>query len=218
MKLLALDLYDYCLLKIACVAAFVGADVFVTSGSAAEIGVATSLLLKTPHGNEETQAGMIKYLTSLTTESKNSGTKGGDSDSVMAVIDACWEEFEANIQVLLSLASAPGDVSAAKQKANKAIRVYLSTLEDKFKTATYSVGERPTVADVILFAACTGAMALEEKASLAWTAYPNVFRWYCTMKSHDAIIRTTSKVEALQRGLKAPSSSVGEKGPWESTC
>ena len=57
-----------------------------------------------------TQAGMIKYLTSLTKDGK------GSDPVVTKAIDGCWEEFEANIQVLLSLASAAGDVSAAKKR------------------------------------------------------------------------------------------------------
>ena len=69
------------------------------------------------------------------------------------------------------------------------------------------------MADVVLFAACTGAMALEDKASMAWKAYPGVYRWYCTMKSLDSVTSAMSKVEALQSGLKAPTSSVGEK--WD---
>jgi asparaginyl-tRNA synthetase len=213
MKLLALDIHDYCLLKVVCVSAFVGVDVSVMRATAEELGKATSLLLETPKGNEVTQAGMIKYLTSLSTEGENSGVMGNDPAAVTAAIDSYWEEFEANIQVLLSLVSATGDVSAAKKKANAAVQGYLSSLESKFKTTTYCVGERPTVADVVLFAVCTGAMALEEKASSAWTAYPSVYRWYSTMKSHGAIISATSKVEALQIGLKAPTSSVGEK--WD---
>ena len=40
MKLLALDSFDYCLLKVACVSAFVGADVTVVRAGVDEMGEA----------------------------------------------------------------------------------------------------------------------------------------------------------------------------------
>ena len=78
------------------------------------------------------------------------------------------------------------------------------------------------MADVVLFAACTGAMALEDKASMAWTAYPSVYRWYCTMKSLDSVTSAVSKVEALQKWVEGSHlqcrREVGPRGAASRSC
>ena len=217
MKLFALDSYDYCLLKIACVSAFVGADVSLERISAEAMGgkhsTKTSLILETPQGLEVTQAGMIDYLVSLAGKQSES-VVGIDPADVNAALESCWNDLEVNIQVLLSLASTTQtDAKIGAAHARDGIGAFMKALDNKFEITTYCVGERATVADVNLFAACTGAMALEDKASVSWKAYPNAYRWYCTMKSHDAIIKAISKVDSLRSGMKAPTGSVGDK--WD---
>ena len=97
MKLYCLDSYDYCALKVILVAKAVGADVSLERVSAGAMTIlhseAKSLLLETPQGMEVTQVGMLKYLTSLTSDKTLSGKTDQDSSLIQGMVDSCWSDF-----------------------------------------------------------------------------------------------------------------------------
>jgi asparaginyl-tRNA synthetase len=99
---------------------------------------------------------------------------------------------------------------AVKGKSVAAIKAYLASLDNGLQASTFCVGERVSVADLAVFAACTGAMDLQAMG-LSWLDFPAAYRWYCTMKSLPYVIDAIAKVDAVRSGRKGPTGSVGEK-------
>lgn len=118
---------------------------------------------------------------------------------------------EANIQILLSMKDVDAGVfETVKTKSEAAIKAYLESLDKKMQTVTFCVGERVSLADLTIYAACTGAMDLQA-TSLSWLDYTAVYRWYCTMKSQEYVIAAVSSLDAVRSGRRGPTTNVGEK-------
>lgn len=220
---------DYCVSKIKLLSSFLGAaDLKLTEGVSAEefsklTSEKTSMVLVTDSGETlAQQTAILRYIAAAYPVFilLGSSSDGLAETQVNSWLEFSCDELEVPLQALITLRSSgaaavsPEAASQIESKCKMDLNNNLSVLEEHLSTKTFLVGEKVTLADLVVFAVLHAIL----KAEVISAELPSLFRWFMTLGSESKVSSVTGDVSTVAvAGLKssASGSSSSSGGLWD---
>jgi len=229
MELLSLQ-SDYCYAKFQACAAELDlvltckADVTEEQLKAVDMS-ARAQVLKTEDGKTITDSkDIVMYLADQSSKSELSGVSVEGKSAVASKIAWCWENLEVPMQVILAttgsitspeLVMSTTDKAMVVAKAKDQLMAVQSELETLLTEQTFVVGERMTIADIVLVCSCSELCNL---GLLNGATYPSTFRWFMTISSRPGVKSVLGGLTLSAMAIAMPTPIANANGEKWNRC
>jgi elongation factor 1-gamma len=165
-------------------------------------------VLKTPQGALFESNAIARYVARMRRDTDLYGATFFASAQVDSWIDFCTHELElaATMWLYPVIGYMPYNAQATA-KAKEDVVVGLKTLEAALTQATYLVGDKVTLADIVVASALVYPMKLLMDAKFR-KPFPNVMRWFNTMTNQPQFLAVVGQVVLCTAETQAPSSGA----------
>lgn len=164
--------------------------------------------LETPQGPIFESNAIARYVARVRTDTDLYGSSFYESAQVDQWVDACANELEPALTIILFKLWNYMPVSDDQHKEAVAdVHKFLRTLDEYLLTRTYVVGQKVTLADIALVAALTNIFEKVLSASDR-SNYVNVNRWYKTCRFQAPFVKVMGAFDENASGSSSSSASA----------